>query len=92
MSTHQVFEGTWEEILGQAEGLAGQRVRVMVLSSDPDSSGAAGRPFHETATPAQWTEAFLSWARGCPRSGAPPLSDEDVSRESIYAERLDRQL
>jgi hypothetical protein len=47
--------------------------------------------FALTATPAAWEEAFLKWVR-TERPEHPPLSDEAISRESIYQEREDAQL
>ncbi len=42
-----------------------------------------GTPF---ATPEEWTQAFLSWAEGHERT-TPLLSEEAISRESIYEDR-----
>ncbi|MBE9075736.1 hypothetical protein IQ241_00210 [Romeria aff. gracilis LEGE 07310] len=39
--------------------------------------------FHETATTEAWVDAFTSWASGH-STNVPPLSDEAISRESIY--------
>ena len=49
------------------------------------------KPFYQTATAAEWVDAFTAWANSH-TSDAPPLSDEAISRESIYREREDRQL
>ncbi|MDV2999551.1 MAG: hypothetical protein N5P05_001157 [Chroococcopsis gigantea SAG 12.99] len=45
------------------------------------------RPFYETATPEEWGKAFLEWAESHRGMNMPHLSDEDISRESIYGER-----
>lgn len=37
-------------------------------------------------------EHFERWLKNRPHTDAPPLSDEAISRETIYAEREDRQL
>ncbi|WP_199341776.1 hypothetical protein [Nostoc punctiforme] len=37
MMTQQVFEGTWEEILQHGSELAGQRVRLTILTSETAS-------------------------------------------------------
>lgn len=47
--------------------------------------------FFETASPEERARAVEEWASRH-RSSALPLSDEAISRESIYAEREDRQL
>ncbi|MBP0030315.1 hypothetical protein [Roseofilum sp. Guam] len=44
------------------------------------------RPFYETATPAERAKAFREWAESHPRN-QPYLSDEAISRESIYGDR-----
>jgi hypothetical protein len=44
------------------------------------------RPFYETATPQEWVRAFKEWAASHD-SNSPCLSDEAISRESIYGER-----
>ncbi|HEY9851263.1 MAG TPA: hypothetical protein V6D28_17475 [Leptolyngbyaceae cyanobacterium] len=44
------------------------------------------RHFQETATPEEWIKAFREWAESH-RRDSPLLSDEAISRESIYGER-----
>lgn len=44
------------------------------------------RPFYETATPQEWVKAFHEWAASHDPN-SPCLSDEAISRESIYGER-----
>lgn len=43
-------------------------------------------PFYETATPEEWTRAFLEWTESHDRN-TTLLSDEAISRESIHGER-----
>jgi hypothetical protein len=57
--------------------------RNLALEAEP--------PFYETATTEAWVNAFTSWASSH-STKAPPLSDEAISRESIYREREDSQL
>lgn len=45
------------------------------------------RPFYETATPQEWVSAFSEWVESHRDLNLPLLSDEDISRESIYGER-----
>lgn len=47
--------------------------------------------FFETASPEERARAVEEWANR-QRSAAPPLSDEAISRDSIYGEREDKQL
>ena len=46
----------------------------------------ATRPFYESATPEEWSKAFLEWANSLDYD-SPGLTLEDVSRESIYEDR-----
>jgi hypothetical protein len=46
------------------------------------------RPFYETATPEERAKAFREWAESHRTDeDSPILSDEAISRESIYGER-----
>ncbi len=45
------------------------------------------RPFYDTATPEEWSAAFREWVDSHRDLNFPPLSDEAISRESIYGER-----
>jgi hypothetical protein len=58
------------------------------LKTHQEQTSAVGkeRLFYETATPEEWAKAFREWAESHPRY-QPFLSDEAISRESIYGER-----
>jgi hypothetical protein len=45
------------------------------------------RPFYETATPQEWVVAFQRWVETHRGLNLPTLSDEAISRDSIYEER-----
>lgn len=45
------------------------------------------RPLYETATPEEWVVAFREWVESHRELNLPSLSDEAISRESIYGER-----
>lgn len=45
------------------------------------------RPFYETATPQEWVNAFSEWVESHRDLNLPLLSDQAISRESIYGER-----
>ncbi|WP_199340875.1 hypothetical protein [Nostoc spongiaeforme] len=47
---------------------------------------SAERPFYETATPQEWIAAFQEWVESHRELNLPTLSDEGISRESIYGE------
>ncbi|MEH1998948.1 MAG: hypothetical protein V7L00_09405 [Nostoc sp.] len=44
-------------------------------------------PFDETATPQEWVAAFTEWVESHRGLNLPSLSDEAISRSSIYGER-----
>ena len=58
------------------------------LKAPQEQTSAEGkeRPFYETATPAERAKAFREWAQSHSRH-QPSLSDEAISRESIYGDR-----
>ncbi|HXI25688.1 MAG TPA: hypothetical protein VNG71_17610 [Pyrinomonadaceae bacterium] len=60
------------------------------LTTDSELDVNSERPFYETATPEEWVKAFKDWINHFPPH--PVLSDEAISRESIYREREDAQL
>jgi hypothetical protein len=47
---------------------------------------------YDSMTPEQWIKEFEEWLDSHDHITAPPLSDETISRESIYREREDSQL
>ncbi len=72
-----------------ARGLPVEKFIQTVIENDVGSAGE--RPFSETATPEEWEKALTDWIN-IDRPEHPPLSDEAISRESIYREREDAQL
>ena len=82
----QVLEGTWEEITLHAEELKGQRLRVVVLPEDEETNGTAQGQGATFATPEERARAFRQWAESHSKD-TPLLSDEAISRESIYGDR-----
>lgn len=47
---------------------------------------------YDSMTAEQWAKEFEEWLDGHDYITAPPLTDEAISRESIYREREDREL
>jgi len=45
------------------------------------------RHFYEIATTTEWSIAFLEWVNSHRTLNLPLLSDEAISRESIYEDR-----
>ncbi|MGL5192089.1 MAG: hypothetical protein ACRC8Y_00605 [Chroococcales cyanobacterium] len=60
-----------------------ERAKAFYETATPAERAKA---FYETATPAERAKAFREWAESHPRN-QPYLSDEAISRESIYGER-----
>ncbi|NEP39292.1 MAG: hypothetical protein F6K35_08520 [Okeania sp. SIO2H7] len=56
------------------------------LKAIPSDTEGQERPFYESATPKERAKAFREWAESHSRN-SPSLSDEAISRESIYGER-----
>ncbi len=72
-----------------AEQAAAQGVTVKeYIQSFLESIITASKP----ATAQERVQRFKHWLKNHTRSAAPPLSDEAISRESIYTEREDNQL
>lgn len=57
---------------------------------DADVNHQSDKSFQETATAEEWEKALKNWISNFPEH--PVLSDEAISRESIYREREDAQL
>ncbi|CCQ49361.1 hypothetical protein [Crocosphaera watsonii] len=68
----------FQSLTPEEKTLFNQKVKSLHQTSE--------RPFYETATTSEWITAFLSWAESHHHDG-PILSDEAISRESIYGER-----
>jgi hypothetical protein len=84
----QILAGTWEEIVQRADHLAGKQARVEVLHDRHEKKQSSALPFYATATPEQRARAWEEWCH-LPRPRVPPLSDEAISRESIYSPEPD---
>ena len=68
----------------EEKSLLAQKVKQDLEEPSPENGD---RPFYETATPQQRAQAFLQWAESHRGKNHPSLSDEAISRESIYGER-----
>lgn len=79
------------ESLAQAVRSLAPEERLLLeakLKATPDETleEVKERPFYETATPQEWAKAFREWAE-TDRGNMPYLSDEAISRETIYGDR-----
>jgi len=68
----------------EEKSLLAQKVKPDLEETSPDNGE---RPFYETASPEERAQAFLEWAESHRGKNHPSLSDEAMSRESIYGER-----
>jgi predicted RNase H-like HicB family nuclease len=91
---------TEEEAIANAQAAlesqlaTGRLVTIEINSEEPSNRNTSlmEKPFYETATDEEWKEALMELANSDFFSKALPLSDEAISRESIYREREDSQL
>ncbi len=82
MAQRKIYEGTLEEITAlYGLELCGSRLQVSVADEPPDT----GLPLYRAST-AEWAKALIEWASGH-SPNATFLSDEAVSRDSIYQGR-----
>jgi hypothetical protein len=72
-----------ESLTREEKDLLKQKIHpILQLSKIPRSSH-----FQETASPQEWNHAFTEWIDSHKDMNLPSLSDEAISRESIYEER-----
>lgn len=91
---------TEEEAIAKAKAslksqlATGKFVTIEVNSEDElhETVSQIEKPFFETATDEEWEAALMDLANSSFFSKIPPLSDESISRESIYRQREDSQL
>ena len=80
-----------EERIKQKAAEKGLTVEAFIETViNADVNRQSDRSFQETATAEEWEKALKNWIRNFPEH--PVLSDEAISRESIYREREDAQL
>jgi len=80
-----------EERIKQKAAEKGLTVEAFIETViDADVNGQSEKSFQETATVDEWEKALEDFIRNFPEH--PVLSDEAISRESIYREREDAQL
>jgi hypothetical protein len=84
MAEVRVYEGTLDEIAARhGKELAGRRLKVTVADDQP---GGEEMPFYKTASAEEWSRAWHAWVDSHP-ANTPVLSDEAISRDSIYEGR-----
>jgi hypothetical protein len=81
------YIGTGEELEPILKQMPKQQFRLTLLEGqESEDRSSAERPFYKTATPEEWAKAFREWAASHDPT-TPPLSDEAISRDSIYEGR-----
>ena len=86
--SRNIFEGTLEQINRHADRLAGKWLRVEIVDGAASPSGLVP-PSDAANSPEARAQAILDWGYGHSPRNARPLSDEAVSRESIYSDERD---
>ena len=89
-TTIEIDQLTAARLQAQAEA-QGLTLDDLLRSITEMWNGTQATPFYETATPEERARAVEDLANQH-RSSAPPLSDEAISRDSIYGEREDKLL
>lgn len=74
----------------QAQGMTIEQLLEQMIERSA-ASNESETPANQSSTMEEWREAFYDWVNHHDAT-KPPLSDEAISRESIYREREDRQL
>jgi len=89
-TTIEIDQLTAARLQAQAEA-QGLTLDDLLRSITEMWNGTQVSPFYETASPEERARAVEEWANQH-RSSSPPLSDEAISRDSIYGEREDKLL
>jgi mannosyltransferase OCH1-like enzyme len=72
-----------ESLTPEEKDLLTQKIKPILQDKDiPKASH-----FQEIASPQEWNNAFQQWIDSHKHKNLPSLSDEAMSRESIYGER-----
>lgn len=78
--------GTVTHILSKITHLFSEQIRPCLHSLMENLIELQERPFHATATPDEWSQRFSAWVEAHQGLGLPHLSDDVLSRESIYGD------
>lgn len=87
MSDLQITQELKNEIIAaaMAQGLSVEEYLQSIIKRDKEQE-------KKMLSPREKARAFREWAENFPARNSESLSDEAVSRESIYAEREEKQL
>lgn len=75
---------TVTHILSKITHLSSEQIRPCLHSLMENLIKLQEPPFHATATADEWSQHFMAWVESHRRLRLPQLSDEAISRESIY--------
>jgi hypothetical protein len=89
-TTIEIDQLTAARLQAQAEA-RGLTINALLRLITEPWNGSHDKSFYETASPEERARAVEEWANQH-RSSAPPLSDEAISRDSIYGKREEKQL
>ena len=71
----------------QAHGMTLESWLEKIAAERVQPTGAGPRSLQDELTPEEWVRQFDAWVDGHDRT-TPLLSDEAISRESIYPDRI----
>ena len=81
------YIGTGEELAPVLKRLPKQQFHLIQIQADTADNGSIiSKPFYETATAEEWVRELRAWAASHDTS-IPSLSDDAMSRDSIYEGR-----
>ncbi len=85
--THKQEIQTITQILTQITSRTSEQIKPLLDALLERLVETQEPPFYETATAEEWSIAFRQWVDSHRTLNLPTLSDEAISRESIYGER-----
>ncbi|MGB5596122.1 MAG: hypothetical protein WBM32_10825 [Crocosphaera sp.] len=71
-----------DSLTSEEKALLKQKVQLFRVNSEIPQ-----QHLQQTATPTEWIETFREWVESHQNLDLPSLSDQAISRESIYGER-----
>jgi hypothetical protein len=77
---------TVAQILSRITHLPSEQIKPQLHTLMENLIELKDAPFHVTATPQEWSQHFSEWVASHRGLNFPTLSDEAISRESIYGD------
>lgn len=85
--SHQQEIQTITQVLAKITSRTADQIKPLLDAMLKQLIEPQQRPLYETATPTEWSIAFQEWVDSHRTLNLPTLSDEAISRESIYGDR-----